>query len=128
MWHDRLSCCAAQELYDCLVSGGRLAERLHEAVREWLGAARAAPHPSSASPSASSPLPYQRLAQRVLLLLSDDDLLGFAVRLLPRPSSGERGPAGAVWSEAYAHPARNPPCLYVDARPCKCSIEPDASF
>ena len=111
-----LSRCAAQELYKCLVSGGRLAERLHEAVRDWLGASRPAAHLSPPSPSSGGPLPYQRLAQRVLLLLPDDGLLDFAVRLLPRPSSGGRGPAG---SEALAQPARDPPRLSVDARPGK---------
>lgn len=111
VWHHMGFHCVAQELYECLVRGGRLAEQLYEAVSDWLGAARAVPRFSSPSPSACSPLPYQRLAQRVLLLLSDDDLLDFAVRLLPRPSTCKRGQAGAVCNEAPAHQACALPCL-----------------
>ena len=92
----------AQELYERLVAGGGLAEHLSEAVGAFLGAqllpATAYPTPpypaaQSAPPNSSSlpPPPYQRLAQRVLLLLPDEDLLAFAARLLPGPAGGRRG-------------------------------------
>ncbi len=95
-----------QELYECLLSGGRLAEQLHDAVRDFLTAGAPAGQPPARADPGPAPAPYLRLAQRVLLLLPDEDLLAFATRLLPWPGGAGGRCRGAAGGGAPAQAVR----------------------
>jgi len=107
----------AQELYECLLGSGRLAEQLHDAVHDFLLAGAPASQPAAGAEPGPAPASYLRLAQRVLLLLPDADLLAFATRLLPWPggagarcrgAAGGGAPAQAVRLGRAREPARRP--------------------
>ncbi len=96
----------AQELYECLLGSGRLAEQLHDAVHDFLLAGAPASQPAAGAEPGPAPASYLRLAQRVLLLLPDADLLAFATRLLPWPGGAGARCRGAAGGGAPAQAVR----------------------
>lgn len=96
----------AQALYECLLGGGRLAEQLHDAVHDFLLAGAPAAQPAAGAEPGPAAASYLRLAQRVLLLLPDADLLAFATRLLPWPGGAGARCRGAAGGGAPAQAVR----------------------